>query len=85
MQPKSLIIDVANLVNEITGNRNRVEFVARRDWDKITIRGASIEKARRVLGYEPRTETKDGIRRVYNWIVKNQKRIESSARFSERS
>jgi len=53
MQPKSLIIDVANLVNEITGNRNRVEFVARRDWDKITLRGASIEKARRVLGYDP--------------------------------
>ncbi|MBT9131026.1 MAG: hypothetical protein DDT41_01326 [candidate division WS2 bacterium] len=30
------IIDIANMVNEITGNHNGVELVARRDWDKIT-------------------------------------------------
>jgi nucleoside-diphosphate-sugar epimerase len=29
-----------------------------RDWDKITHRRASIEKAREVLGYEPRMQLK---------------------------
>ena len=75
------IIDIANLVNEITGNANDVEFVARRDWDKIIKRRASIAKAKKVLGYEPKTEMKDGIKRVYDWIMENRGKIEESARF----
>jgi nucleoside-diphosphate-sugar epimerase len=30
----------------------------RRDWDKISRRRASIEKARKVLGYEPKMKIK---------------------------
>lgn len=75
------VIDVANLVNEITGNHSGVEFVGRRDWDKITRRRASIEKARKILGYEPKTTVKEGIKRTYRWIVENRDRIEASARF----
>jgi len=58
-----------------------IEFASRRDWDKITRRRASIEKARKVLGYEPGTKTKDGIKRTYEWIIENRDRIEASARF----
>ncbi len=75
------IIDVANMVNEITGNPNGVEFVARRDWDKITCRRASIEKARKVLGYEPKMKMEAGIKTTYSWIVENRDKIEASARF----
>ena len=57
-ETETKVIDIASMVNEITGNHNGVEFVTRRDWDKITRRRASIEKARKVLGYEPKT--KDG-------------------------
>ena len=80
-ETETKVIDIANIVNEITGNRNRVEFVARRDWDKITHRRASIEKARKVLGYEPKTKMKEGIKRTYSWIVENRDKIEASARF----
>ena len=80
-ETETKIIDIANMVNEITGNRNGVEFVSRRDWDKITRRRASIEKARRVLGYEPGTKMKEGIKRTYDWIVENRDKIEASARF----
>ena len=48
---------------------------ARRDWGKITRRRASIEKARRVLDYEP----KIGIKKAFDWIVGNRDRIENSA------
>ena len=80
-ETETKVIDIANMVNEITGNHNGVEFVARRDWDKITRRRASIEKARKVLGYEPKMKTTDGIKRTYDWIMENRDRIESSARF----
>ena len=80
-ETETKVIDIANLVNEITGNDKGVEFVARRDWDKITRRRASIEKASKVLGYEPKMKMKDGIRRMYDWIVENHEEIETTARF----
>jgi len=80
-ETETKIIDIANMVNEITGNPKGVEFVARRDWDKITRRRASIEKARKVLGYEPKTKMKEGIKRTYDWIMENRDNIEACARF----
>ncbi|MCL0069506.1 hypothetical protein M1N85_02235 [Dehalococcoidia bacterium] len=52
-----------------------------RDWDKITRRRASIEKARKVLGYEPKMKMKEGIKRTYDWIIENRGRIEASTKF----
>jgi len=83
-ETETKVIDVANLVNEIAGNDSGVELVARRDWDKITRRGASIEKARKVLGYEPKAQIRDGIKKTFDWIVENQDKIEASARFRDK-
>jgi nucleoside-diphosphate-sugar epimerase len=80
-ETETKVIDVASMVNEITGNPNGVQFVSRRDWDKITRRRASIEKARKVLGYEPKMPIQKGIKRVYEWIVGNRDKIEACARF----
>jgi nucleoside-diphosphate-sugar epimerase len=54
---------------------------ARRDWDKAIRRRASIEKARRILGYEPKTDMKTGLRKVYEWIRENRDRIEACVKF----
>lgn len=80
-ETETKVIDIANIVNELTGNRHEVEFAARRDWDQITRRRASIEKARKVLGYAPKMKMKDGIKKVYDWIVANRDRIEAVAIF----
>jgi UDP-glucose 4-epimerase len=80
-ETETKVKDIAAMVNEITGNDRGVELVPRRDWDKIIRRRASIAKARQVLGYEPRTAMKEGMKKVYDWIVENRSRIEASARF----
>ncbi len=80
-ETETKVIDIANMVNEITGNHSGVEFVARRDWDKITRRRASIEKAKRILDYEPKMKMKEGIKKTYDWIIENRDRIEACARF----
>jgi len=80
-ETETKVKDIANIVNEIAGNPKGVEFTARRDWDKITRRRASIEKAGRVLGYKPMTKIEDGIKRTYDWFMENRARIEASARF----
>ena len=80
-ETETKIIDVANIVNELTGNPGGVEFIDRRGWDKITRRRASIEKAKKVLGYEPQMNMKDGIKGAYDWIIENRDNIEACARF----
>jgi nucleoside-diphosphate-sugar epimerase len=75
------IIDLANWINEITGNKAGIIFKPRRDWDKAIRRRASIEKARKILGYEPKTDMKTGLRKVYEWIVKNKDKIEECVKF----
>ena len=80
-ETETKIIDVANMVNEITGNQSGVEFAPRRDWDKITRRRASIAKAKKVLDYEPQIKMKEGIKRAYDWFTENSDKIEASARF----
>ncbi len=80
-ETETKIKDIAAMVNEITGNEKGTELIPRRDWDKITRRRASIAKARKVLGYEPGMAMKDGIKKVYDWIMENRSLIESSARF----
>lgn len=80
-ETETKVIDIANMVNEATGNHNGVELVGRRDWDKISRRRASIEKAKRVLGYEPKMEIKEGIKRTFDWFLENRDKIEANARF----
>ncbi len=80
-ETETKIIDIANMVNELTANPSGVEFVPRRDWDKITRRRASIARARKVLGYAPTMKVKDGVRKAYDWIMANRDKIEATARF----
>jgi UDP-glucose 4-epimerase len=80
-ETETKVIDIANIVNRLTGNDAGVEYVARRDWDKIIRRRASIEKAGKILGYQPKTKISDGIRKVYDWIIQNRDKIEEDAKF----
>jgi nucleoside-diphosphate-sugar epimerase len=75
------VIDLANWINEITGNKAGVVFKPRRDWDRAVRRRASIEKARKILGYKPKTDIKTGLRKTYGWILENKDRINHVVRF----
>jgi UDP-glucose 4-epimerase len=75
------VIDLANWVNELTGNKAGIEYRPKRDWDKSTRRRASIDKARKILGYDPSTRFSDGLAEVKRWFQSNWKDIESSASF----
>ncbi|MFQ6121923.1 MAG: NAD-dependent epimerase/dehydratase family protein [Dehalococcoidales bacterium] len=79
-ETETKVIDIARMINELAGG-NGVKFVERRSWDRITRRIASIEKARKILGYKPKTEIKEGIQRTLNWILEHRDKIEASARF----
>ena len=62
---------VAEIVNRITGNEAGIKFTERRDWDVKTRLLSSIEKAHRLLDYEPKTGFEDGIGKVHRWFKDN--------------
>ena len=45
-------------------------------------RKASIEKARKILGYEPKVDIRTGLKRTYEWVLENKERIEQAAKLS---
>lgn len=59
------------------GWKPAVEYAGRRLWDRTVRRRASIEKARRVLGYEPKTKIVDGIRQTCTWFIQHEQEIEA--------
>lgn len=80
-ETETKVIDLAQWINEMTGNKAGVVFTSKRDWDKSVRRRASIEKAQRILGYKPKTETKTGLRSVYRWFNENLENRKKSANF----
>lgn len=75
------IIDLANWINDLTENKSGIIYKPRRKWDKITRRRASIEKARRLLNYKPKTDIKSGLRKTYVWFKINWENICMSVKF----
>jgi len=75
------IIDLANMINKITGNEAGVVFKSKRSWDKSTRRVASIEKAKRLLGYNPQVRLEDGLKRTLTWFIDNMEKIKEHAFF----
>lgn len=73
--------DLARMINAATGNAAGIRMAERRKWDTKSRLLASIEKARSLIGYEPRTPFDEGLERTIDWFRKNWERIEDSARF----
>jgi nucleoside-diphosphate-sugar epimerase len=75
------VIDLASAINKITGNTAGLVFKEKRDWDHTSRRWASIDKARRVLGYEPQTLLEEGLPKTLRWFSKNWSRIQLASSF----
>ena len=75
------IIDLADMINEAVGNTAGIKYVSRRKWDTKSRLLASIEKAKKLVGYEPRTEFKEGLTNTIDWFKENWDKIEKAAKF----
>jgi len=72
---------VARWINEETGNTAGVRYLERRRWDTKERLLGSVDKAKSVLGWEPRTEFRDGLRRTVEWFRTHWSEIQRTARF----
>lgn len=75
------IIDLAHMINELTGNKAGILFKERRKWDTKDRLLASVDKARELLNYTPRTTFTKSLVHTIDWFKQNQDKIEVSASF----
>ena len=73
--------DMAKMVNGLTGNKSGIKYTGRRDWDAKTCLLSSIGKAQDILGYKPKMDFEDGLKKTYQWFVDNWENIDGSAEF----
>ncbi len=75
------IINLANMINNSVGNKAGVKFVSKRKWDTKSRLLASIDKAKQLVGYEPKTEFKQGLMNTIQWFKENWEKLENCASF----
>ncbi len=70
------ILELAELVNELTGNPAPLDFRPPREWDHSGKRFGSTEKAKRMLGFEAQIPLREGLRRTVEWARDQLPRID---------
>jgi nucleoside-diphosphate-sugar epimerase len=65
------ILELAELINELTGNRAGLEVAPKRAWDHSGKRYGSVDKAQRTLGFSAATELREGLEKTIAWTCKN--------------
>lgn len=66
--PRSVvtIYNLAMQIVRLSGSRSKISFVPWNQTD-VELRIPNIEKARRLLGYEPQVDLEDGLQRTIQW------------------
>lgn len=72
---------LAEMINSAVGNKAGVEIVAKRKWDTKNRLLASVDKARKLMGYEPSTRFEDGLETTVKWFRDNWDNIKKAASF----
>ena len=75
------ILDMANLVNKLTGNSNGIAKAQKRKWDTKNRLLAAIDNAKDKIGYSPKMDFEEGIKRNIEWFNRNWTNIERDAEF----
>jgi nucleoside-diphosphate-sugar epimerase len=79
------ILELAELVNELTGNETPLALTPARDWDHSGQRYGSTEKARDALGFGAHVGLREGLEATIAWTRENLETIDRCiARHRER-
>lgn len=75
------ILEMAKQINEFTGNKAGVVQAQPRVWDTKKRLLASIDRARELIGYEPRVDFEKGLKLTIQWFKDHWEEIVASAEF----
>lgn len=75
---ETTIRDLAEMINELTGNPTPVDLRPARDWDRSGKRFGSTEKSKRELGFEASVSIREGLTKTVAWTRENAELIQQS-------
>lgn len=75
------IKDLAEMINNATGNDAGIKWAEVRKWDTKKRLRASVDKARNLIGYNPDMDFNEGLAMTVQWFRDNWDRIEAAASF----
>jgi nucleoside-diphosphate-sugar epimerase len=75
------IIDLAQMINAQVENKAGIVYAERRKWDTKPRLLASVDRARQLIGYEPRTPFEVGLKNAIVWFRENWDQIQAAAQF----
>lgn len=75
------IVEMANTVNDLLGNKAGLLYTDRRKWDTKSRLLASIDRAQELLGYNTKTDFKTGLVNTISWFEENWEYIQKDAEF----
>ncbi len=65
------ILDLANLINQITENKAPIDFRPARDWDRSGKRFGSTDKAEKEIGFKAEVQLEQGLATTIKWFKEN--------------
>lgn len=75
------ILDMANKVREVTNNTNDLLYLERRKWDTKPRLLASIDKANKLIDYNPIVDFEEGFQKNLEWFNLFEEEIANSSDF----
>ncbi|MBC7330163.1 NAD-dependent epimerase/dehydratase family protein [bacterium] len=67
------IEELAGLIISMVNNSLEIEYVEPRQIDYVKRRVLDIQKAQRLLGWSPKTDLREGLKKTYEWMLGNGK------------
>lgn len=65
------IIDLARMINELTGNKAGLQFLPKRSWDNSGKRFGSTSKAREEIDFRAIVDLREGLLKTVSWTREN--------------
>ena len=75
------IKQLAEMINKMTGNKAGINFAPPRKWDTKKRILASVDKANKLIGYNPNTTFEEGLPKAIDWFKQNWEQIQKAASF----
>jgi nucleoside-diphosphate-sugar epimerase len=62
------ILDLANMIIELTNSKSEIKYAPRRPWDNSKTRQADISRAKDILALRPEVRVEDGLKETIAWF-----------------
>ena len=73
--------ELAEMINGLTNNKAGIKMAEQRKWDNKSRILASVEKANKLIGYNPSTQFEQGLPLAIEWFKNNWENIKRTASF----